>query len=91
MAVTKYADLNSLTRFKQNLEAEIPTTLASLSDDSTHRLVTDTEKTTWNGKENSSNKTTTITSSSTNNEYPSAKAVYDLVQSMITDALEASY
>lgn len=30
----------------------LPTTLAELSDDSTHRLVTDTEKSTWNGKQN---------------------------------------
>ena len=29
-----------------------PTTLSQLSDDSTHRLVTDAEKTTWNGKQN---------------------------------------
>ena len=29
----------------------IPTTLAELSDDSTHRLVTDTDKTTWGGKQ----------------------------------------
>lgn len=28
----------------------VPTTLANLSSDSTHRLVTDTEKTTWSGK-----------------------------------------
>ena len=28
----------------------IPTALSSLSDDTTHRLVTDTEKTTWNNK-----------------------------------------
>lgn len=30
--------------------SSIPTTLAELSDDATHRLVTDTEKETWNGK-----------------------------------------
>jgi hypothetical protein len=30
----------------------IPTTLASLSDDSTHRVVTDEEKVTWNAKSN---------------------------------------
>ena len=30
----------------------IPTALSSLADDSTHRLVTDTEKSTWNGKQN---------------------------------------
>lgn len=29
---------------------DIPTTLAELTDDSTHRLVTDTEKTTWDSK-----------------------------------------
>jgi hypothetical protein len=29
----------------------IPTALSELSDDSTHRLVTDTEKSTWNGKQ----------------------------------------
>ena len=29
----------------------IPTALADLSDDATHRLVTDTEKSTWNGKQ----------------------------------------
>ena len=34
------------------LEEDIPTTLAELSEDSTHRLVTDTEKTTWNNKSN---------------------------------------
>lgn len=31
---------------------DIPTTLSELTDDSTHRLVTDTEKSTWNGKSN---------------------------------------
>jgi hypothetical protein len=34
--------------------SDIPTTLASLSDDTTHRLVSDTEKNTWNGKANTS-------------------------------------
>ena len=29
----------------------IPTTLAALTDDATHRLTTDTEKSTWNGKQ----------------------------------------
>ena len=32
--------------------SDIPTALSSLSDDATHRLVTDTEKNTWNGKSN---------------------------------------
>lgn len=32
------------------LQSQIPDELADLSDDATHRLVTDTEKSTWNGK-----------------------------------------
>jgi hypothetical protein len=52
----------------------IPDELADLSDDSTHRLVTDTEKTTWNGKQNainSSNKLSAdlINDSSTTNKF----------------------
>lgn len=31
-------------------DTSIPSALADLTDDSTHRVVTDTEKTTWNGK-----------------------------------------
>lgn len=31
--------------------ADIPDSLDDLTDDATHRLVTDTEKTTWNGKQ----------------------------------------
>ena len=52
----------------------IPDELADLSDDSTHRVVTDTEKTTWNGKQNaitSSNKLSAdlINDSSTTNKF----------------------
>ena len=36
----------------------IPTQLSQLTDDATHRVVTDTEKTTWNGKADSSALTT---------------------------------
>ena len=39
--------------------------------------ITANERTAWNGKEDSSNKTTTINSTSTDEQYPSAKAVYD--------------
>ena len=39
---------------KQEVNNLIPTTLSSLQDDSTHRLVTDTEKSTWNNKLDSS-------------------------------------
>ena len=36
-------------------------------------------------------KTTTISSSSTDTQYPSAKAVYDYVDTMITQAIGGSY
>lgn len=39
----------------------IPDDLADLNDDSTHRLVTDTEKTTWNGKSDFSGSYTDLT------------------------------
>ena len=137
----------------KNVDITVPTTLASLSDDSTHRLVTDTEKTAWDGKgtyskpsggipatdldssvqtslgkadtalqsetytgtitsvkmngttiassgeadlgtvitshqditgkEDKTNKVTSISSSSTNTEYPSALAVYNLFNSIV--------
>lgn len=57
----------------------IPTALSQLSEDTTHRVVTDAEKTTWNGKESTSNKVTSLSASSTDTQYPSAKCVYDLV------------
>ena len=58
-------------------DVTVPTALSDLSEDSTHRLVTDTEKTSWNGKEDVANKVTSISASSTDTQYPSAKAVYD--------------
>jgi len=42
--VTSYNDLTD--------KPTIPTALSSLSEDTTHRVVTDTEKTTWNAKSN---------------------------------------
>ena len=39
--------------------------------------ITADERTKWNGKEDSLNKTTAINSTSTDEQYPSAKAVYD--------------
>ena len=49
-AYTK-TEVNTALSGKANT-SDIPTTLASLSDDATHRVVTDTEKTAWNGKSN---------------------------------------
>lgn len=42
-----YLNSTGLTQVLQAVKSAIPTTLAALSDDSTHRLVTDTEKATW--------------------------------------------
>lgn len=41
---------NIITVGLHQIEESIPTTLAELADDSTHRLVTDAEKSTWNSK-----------------------------------------
>ena len=41
--------LNAVER-AESTEQEMPTELSELSDDSTHRLVTDAEKTAWSGK-----------------------------------------
>ena len=42
----------------------VPTALSDLTDDATHRLVTDTEKSTWNGKQDALTAGTNITISS---------------------------
>lgn len=46
------ANLKALEQLLTNIQDGIPTKLADLTDDSTHRLVTDTEKSRWNGKSN---------------------------------------
>ena len=46
------ANLKALEQLLTNIQDGIPTKLADLMDDATHRLVTDTEKSTWNGKSN---------------------------------------
>lgn len=64
---------------------DVPTALSELTDDSTHRLVTDTEKGTWNGKqdalgytpENAANKVTAFQSTPDNTHYPSEKLIKD--------------
>ncbi len=72
---------------------------SDLVDDtnSGHKFVTTSEKQTWNnkantsdipditGKEDKTNKVTSISSISTNTQYPSAKAVYDYIQSLNGD------
>lgn len=78
MTTVKYVDINSLTRFKTKIEEKIPTKTSDLSNDSGYL----TSHQDISGKENTSNKVTTISSSSTNTQYPSAKAVWDLFNSI---------
>lgn len=47
--LSNQTDLQNVLNSKAKT-SDIPTALADLSDDSTHRLVSDTEKTTWNNK-----------------------------------------
>lgn len=46
------SNLKVLEQLLTNIQEGIPTALADLTEDATHRLVTDTEKSTWNGKSN---------------------------------------
>ena len=48
-----------------------------------NKFVTASEKQTWNGKEDTSNKVIVISSNSTNTEYPTALAVYNLFTSIV--------
>ena len=48
------------------VDVSVPTALSDLSDDSTHRLVSDTEKTTWSGKQDALTFDTVPTQNSTN-------------------------
>jgi len=45
---------NSTTTSGAKANLGIPSTLSALTDDTTHRVVTDSEKSTWNGKANTS-------------------------------------
>ena len=60
----------------QTINISVPTELSELTDDSTHRTITDTEKSTWNGKSvvsgtNDGTKWTTITIDGTTMNIPS--------------------
>ncbi len=59
----------------KSVDITVPTQLSELSDDATHRLVTDTEKSTWNGKQDAINDLTTIR----NNASSGATAYTDML------------
>ena len=50
MAETEIKSINGMAICDTKARNSIPTTLSSLTEDSTHRTVTDTEKSAWNGK-----------------------------------------
>lgn len=68
---------------------DIPTNLSDLSEDATHRLVTDAEKTTWNGKANMSDipDTSSFITNTVNNliNYYSKEVIDTALDSYIND------
>jgi hypothetical protein len=78
------------------LQSEITATNkldASLVDDSlsTNKFVTPNDKTNWDSKEDTSNKVTSIDNTSTDEQYASAKAIYDLVSGSSGGLNEAQF
>lgn len=73
------SNINNLSENKAD-KSEIPDSTSDLTNDS--GFITEDD---ISGKEDTDNKVTEITSSSTNEEYPSAKAVYDIVQTVSPD------
>lgn len=61
----------------------IPTSLAQLSGDSTHRVVTDSEKSGWNGKQNAISDLATIRSEAANGQ--TAYELLDGVETLLAD------
>lgn len=93
----------TITPVNKAVEITVPTMLSDLSDDATHRFVTDTEKSTWSGKQDALTFDSTPTENSTNpvtsgglytvitqNEYVTAEAINDLEDrvSDIEDSVE---
>ena len=76
----------------------VPTALSELSDDSTHRTVTDTEKSNWNGKCSSNSPALTGTptaptaGASTNNTQIATTAfVKTAINNSVTSAISSNY
>lgn len=89
-------DINNLTNYytKSEIDEDMPTKLSDLTDDlgsnptHTHSQYL-TSHQDISGKEDKSNKVTSISANSTDTQYPSAKCVYDYIQSLNGD--EVSY
>lgn len=69
----------------EDIRSAIPTTLSDLTDDSTHRTVTDTEKATWNAKSNFSGNYNDLTNKPT---IPAAVTVDSALSSTSTNPVQ---
>lgn len=78
---TNAGDISNLQSGKQNTIDSLHKLSSDLVDDTnaTNKFVTSADITNWNGKESTTNKVTSLSSASTDTQYPSAKCVYDLV------------
>lgn len=79
------ADWNSVSGDSQILnKPTIPTALSDLTDDATHRLVTDTERSTWSGKQDAGAYATgTGTANGTNTGDNAVNTLYNNLLSII--------
>jgi len=75
------AEINSQMSAKQNVIDSTHKLSADLVNETdSKKFVAQTEKNTWNAKEDASNKVTTLSASSTDTQYPSAKVVHDTIE-----------
>ena len=81
---------NIITTKLQQIEELIPTTLSELTEDTTHRLVTDTEKATWNSKSEFSGSYNDLTNKPT---IPTtlAELTEDSTHRLVTDIEKATW
>ena len=84
MATKNYLDKTGLAYFWSKIVAKIPTATSDLTNDS--GFITNAGVTSFNGStgavtglQTTSNLVTSVSSSSTNSQYPSAKLLYDTV------------
>lgn len=69
-------------------KTDIPTTTSSVTSGSTAVLTSGGAYTALSAKENTSNKVTSISSSSTDTQYPSAKCVFDAIDDLRESAMQ---
>ncbi len=82
--------LETLTDEVINIETDmptVPTNVSAFTNDAGYL----TQHQDITGKENNTNKVTSISSSSTDTQYPSAKCVYDAINNAIGNVLGGSY